>query len=709
LQVEDLTISYFRGGQRHDAVRDVNLRIEPGQTYGLVGESGSGKSTLAMAAMRYLPGNGVVSGGAIRFAGTDLLALDDAQLAAVRGSRLNLVPQDPLSSLNPSQQIGPQLVEALALHGERGQEARPPRQPRRSGRARRARRQPAKGATLKLAARRLLEEVGIADGERVAQSYPHQLSGGMQQRVMMAMALSTEPELLVLDEPTTGLDVTTEAVVLDLVADLIRRHGTSALYITHDLGVVAGIADRVAVLYAGELVEDAAAAEFFQRPLHPYTRGLIDSVPRLGQHKSDAALTSMQGQIPPASAMPAGCVFAPRCPLAEQRCHDQRPPVEQAGTAHSIRCHRWGEIAAGTVAAGDYGVPEQRPVAADVGTSPPRRRMQIDQLSVTFRVPRRLAELLGRVPRRQVRAVDAVNLAIAPGQTLGIVGESGSGKSTIANAILGMVEVASGEIRLGDELLPPGLRQRTRAQLSALQLVAQNPYEALNPYMSVGASLRRPFRRLRGMSAAAAAAAVGRLLEEVGLYRDYAGRLPAELSGGERQRVAIARAIAADTVVALCDEPTSALDVSVQARIIELLSRLQRERKTSYVFISHDLSVVAYLADWIAVAYLGRIVEVGPRGSFLDPPHHPYTEALLSAVSSVDSARAEDAIRLSGDVPSPTAKPLGCPFHTRCPRYLGQLCAAEVPPLQISEDGHQVACHIPLDELRSIQAQRTGA
>ena len=699
LELERVTVSYHHGTARHDALREVSLRLEAGQTYGLVGESGSGKSTLAMATMAHLPDNATVS-GRLAFAGMQLGELPPEEVGRVRGSRVSLVPQDPLSSLNPAHRIGRQLVEALGRHGVRG--APPP-----------------EGSELRGAAMRLLAEVGIGDAERVARAYPHQLSGGMQQRVMIAMALSTEPELLVLDEPTTGLDVTTEAVVLDLIANLIRRHQTSALYISHDLGVVAGVADRVAVLYAGELVEDGATARLFAQPLHPYTRGLLDSVPQIGTFKGDASLTSMQGQIPRPGAPPPGCVFAPRCPLAEQRCHDARPDLERANpdrsadAPHHVRCHRWQEIAAGEAAvsyAVEQPIPAEQPKHARAtrpGVVAPR--LETDELRVGFAVPRRLSEVLRGEPRRRIQALDGASLAVAAGHTLGLVGESGSGKSTLANAVLGLVATGSvaleGRVTLGGQALSPRLASRSLAQLRALQLVAQNPYEALNPYLTVGEALQRPLRRLGGLTAAAARVRVAELLDDVGLDAGYRRRLPAQLSGGERQRVAIARAIAADTMVVLCDEPTSALDVSVQARIVELINRLQRERGTSYLFISHDLSLVGFVADWIAVVYLGHVVEAGPREEALRAPQHPYTEALLAAVPSVAAALGERAapVRLSGEVPSPTERPTGCAFHTRCPRFLGEQCVREAPPVQQGVDGHRIACHIPLAELARLQ------
>ncbi len=674
-----VTVSYFQGGRRLDAVRDVDLTVARGQTYGLVGESGSGKSTLAMALMRYLSPNGAVTRGEVAFEGDDLLARDRAGMRAVWGRRMNLVPQDPLSSLNPSIRVGEQIAEIL-------------RQQLALSRPEAERRVTA-----------LLESVQIADPERVARSYPHQLSGGMQQRVMIAMALSTDPRFLALDEPTTGLDVTTEATVLDLVRDLIRRRDTAALYISHDLGVVAGIADRVAVLYAGELVEDAATEDLYRQPLHPYTQGLLDSVPRLGQSKRAVQLTSMRGQIPSLADLPSGCVFAPRCPLAVDRCWEERPQLETPdvdGAPRRVRCHRWEEVYRGTASA------ERRPVSAAEGVEERRDglpALALRGLKKHFRFRGALLDRLKGRPTPAVRALDGVDLTIRRGETLGLVGESGSGKSTLARCVVGLEEASSGEMELLEVALPRSLSERGRQTLQQLQMVFQNPQEALNPYMTVGQTLRRTLRKLGRLSAADAQAEARRLLRLVRLGEEYVDRLPAQLSGGEKQRVAIARAFAARPELVLCDEPTSALDVSVQARILNLLNDLQRAGNSAYLFISHDLSVVGYLADVVGVIYLGRLMEVGRTEALLAPPYHPYTEALLSSIPLLDPSQREARVRVQGDIPSATDVPSGCPFHTRCPRYLGAVCKAETPPWRETGDGHRIYCHIPLDELRRIQ------
>lgn len=693
LSLENLSVSYTHEGALLDAVRDVSLSIEPGETYGLVGESGSGKTTLALALMRYLPPNGDVWGGDIRFAGRDLLGLSGAELRALWGKELSLVPQDPAASLNPSLRVGEQIAEILRRH---------------------------EGLSPTAAASRvatLLEDVHVADAERVAHSYPHLLSGGMQQRVMIAMALSTAPRLLVMDEPTTGLDVTTEAAVLDLIDELIREREMAMLYITHDLGVVARIADHVAVLYAGELVEDAPTEALYESSLHPYTQGLLNSVPRLGESKRAVRLTSMRGRIPSLASLPAGCVYAPRCPLAIDRCHQERPPMDTAqssqGGRRRVRCHRWREVAAGMIDAreasfsgrssGDRDPGSTSPKPAEAGAQDGEPVLSVKDLKAHFRLRLPLMDLVRGRPARIVKAVDGVDLAIAEGRTLGLVGESGSGKTTLARAVLGLTDPVGGDLALNGEALPKRLSPRKLSMLRRLQMVAQNPEEALNPYTAVGEILRRPLLRFQEVDRRSADRAVAQLLEMVRLGPDYAPRLPAQLSGGEKQRVAIARAFAAHPALIISDEPTSALDVSVQARILNLLVDLQKERESAYLFISHDLSVVGYVADEIAVIYLGRLMETGRTKTFFEPPYHPYTEALLSAIPLLDPRARQEHIRLAGEIPSPTDVPPGCPFHTRCPRYLGDICAKREPPWQETADGRHIFCHIPIEQLEREQ------
>jgi peptide/nickel transport system ATP-binding protein len=678
LTIENLTVAYRQGRQWLDAVRDVSLNIRAGETYGLVGESGSGKTTLILGAMRYLSQNGKVTQGSVGLDGQDLLALSEREMRQVWGKKITLVPQNPQSSLNPAIRIGEQVAEILRHHMNMNASQ-------------------ARKRTLEL-----FEMVHLADPERIADSYPHQVSGGMQQRVMIAMALSTEPLLLVLDEPTTSLDVTTQAVILDLVRELITGRQTAALYVTHNLGVVAQVCDRVAVLYAGDLVEDAPTRDLYSNPLHPYTRGLLDSVPRLGDVKHQVQLRAIEGQIPPLGARPHGCVFAPRCPLAIEIC-EQWPPLYESGTERRSRCHRWNEIQAGQVSARQ---PTEQAEVVQKAASNGRREVVLDleDLKVHFPISRSIDEVLRRQPVRKVRAVDGVNLDIQRGKTLGLVGESGSGKTTIARAIAGLVEKTGGTIELLQLDLPPKLSQRDLDTLRHLQMMFQNPEEALNPYLSIGESLKRPFKVLLGQPDEQAKKNVAQLLDAVRLPPSYANRLPEQLSGGEKQRIAIARAFASNPDLLICDEPVSSLDVSVQASILNLLNDLQVEFGSSLLFISHNLAVVGYLADKIAVIYLGQLMEVADSVDLFEPPYHPYTEALLSAIPLAEPGAEQKQIRLTGEIPSPTDIPSGCPFHTRCPRFLGDICVQQTPPWREDEaTGKRYFCHIPADELRANQ------
>jgi len=676
LSISGLTVSYLVQGQWLDALRDVDLEVPRGQTLGVVGESGSGKSTLALAIVQHLSANGAVRKGEIRFRDSSVLGNSYRELQKLRGRCIALIPQDPMASLNPSIRIGSQLAETVRMQGIPGSTS-------------------VADTTLKM-----LEAVRIADPQRVVNQYPHELSGGMQQRVVIAMALASNPELLLLDEPTTGLDVTTEAVILDLIANLLEDSSRSSLYISHDLSVVSQVSDRVAVLYAGELVELDITQRLFAAPRHPYSFGLLQSVPKLAAVEDKTALYSMTGLIPSLSDLPAGCVFRPRCQLATDKCHT-RPILQQSGDSdHAlVRCHHWQATA------------ELKPIIhqpeiapAPLHSAGDLQPLVIEDLAKTFGLRRSLKELIQRTPQKTLRAVDGVALSIEPGQTMGWVGESGSGKTTLARTVLGLETASSGQVLLGDQPLPAALQQRDRSALRQLQAVSQNPDQALNPYLPIGTILGRQLSRLTNSSRSESRSQVTELLERVGLDAGYVSRLPHELSGGEKQRVAIARAIATNPDFVVCDEATSALDVSVQARILNLLSRLQQEVGSGYAFISHDLAVVAHVADEIAVMYLGRIMEHGSTEAVLHPPYHPYTEALLSSVHGLNSTLPAERIRLSGDVPSPVDVPKGCPFHTRCPRALGDVCEQQTPDWQQAASGHQIYCHIPPAQLRVLQA-----
>jgi peptide/nickel transport system ATP-binding protein len=709
LRVEGLSVGYRTAGRTLHALRDVSLAIEPGQAYGLVGESGSGKSTLALAIMGYLPPNARVLGGSVQFASRELLGLPQEDLRSLWGRQLAFVPQNPATALNPSMRVGDQLAEALRIYGESGR--------------------------LQSRAEELLSQVRVADPARVARQYPHQLSGGMQQRVLIALALSGHPKLLILDEPTTALDVTTEAAILDLLREAAAMLGTAMLYVTHNLGVVATFSDRVAVLYAGELAEDAPTKPLFRKPLHPYTRGLLDSVPRLGQRKDLSPLRGLPGQLPALDQIPNACIYAPRCPLAIQICWQQRPPLDAPAADHGVRCHRWPEILAGEISASAVaespipsnvgaGSSHPAPNPSGVGAGSPRPQvLKVENLQVEYPLPRPLLSLRGALrtsvrradeaishaqpnptlDSHSVKAVRDVSLQTGRGRTLGIVGESGSGKSSLSRAVVGLVHPQAGRVELLGLHLPADVDERTRTQLAQLQMIFQNPEEALNPYLTVGESLSRPLITLAGIPAREARQRVPELLQAVRLPAEYASRLPGQLSGGEKQRVAIARAFAASPQLLIADEPVSALDVSVQATILNLLAELQDQHNTSMLFIAHDIAVVGYLADEIAVMYLGQLMQVSPAAAIFDAPYHPYTEALLSSVPPPDPFVEQERIRLEGELPSAIHPPTGCPFHTRCPRFLGDICVTQTPPWQETADGTRIFCHIPVDELDRVQ------
>ncbi len=668
LSVRKLTVEYRQDGRWSGAVRDVSFDVQAGEVCAVVGESGSGKSTLALALLRHLSPNGRTRSGVAELAGDDVLRLPASALQELRGRRVALVPQDPQVSLNPSLRIGEQMAEQIRVHQGRGR----------------------KDAHKRVLG--LLGDVDIVEPARVAASYPHQLSGGMQQRVMLAMALSADPELLILDEPTTGLDVTTQAVVLDLLRKVIARRRAAALYITHNLGVVAQIAGRVVVLYAGELVEEAPVAELYERPLHPYTLGLMASVPRLGEAGREVALAAIPGRIPALGAHADACVFAPRCPLAVEVCRTRRPELEVADDGRRVRCVRWQEICAGEA------VPRwPAEEASDVLRAERRPVLEVRGVHKHFGRRRRLFSPGGRL-----RAVDGVDLRVDAGQTVGLVGESGSGKSTLARAVAGLEIADAGDLALLGEGLPRSLSRRQRDQLSALQMVFQNPDEALNPYLTVGEALARPLVRLRGHARGRATQESLELLELVRLPQGYAERRPQELSGGERQRVALARAFAAHPRLIMLDEPTSSLDVSVQASLLNLLQALQRSEGGAYLFISHDLAVVGHLADVVAVMYRGRLMELGPTSEVFAPPYHPYTEALLASVPLADPKATQAQVRLA-DVHVEGDPGAGCPFVARCPRKLGEVCETEAPPWRLTEGEGGILCHIPLAELRELQ------
>ncbi|UCF96189.1 MAG: ABC transporter ATP-binding protein [Spirochaetaceae bacterium] len=679
LEVRDLTITYETEAGPLDTVRNVSLNIDPGEIYGLVGESGSGKTTLARGVVRYLPGNGRIKSGSVHLEGTDLLKLKKAEIRRVWGRDITMVHQDPNKSVNPSMPVGDQIAEMARVHL----------------------------GLPKLEARRkaveMLTQVRMSDPATVARRYAHQLSGGQLQRVLIAIALTTNPRLLIMDEPTTALDVTTEAVILDLVRDLLAEYQTAVLYITHNLGVVARLCHRVGVIYAGEMMEQGPLRGVFKEMLHPYTLGLLGSVPRVDVDKRDIVLNTIPGYIPQPDDLPAGCIFAPRCLGAEQACRAARPPLVAAdgGSGHLTACRRWQTLRR---APQEFTTIQQRkefvePTTGDVV-------LEAKNVKKYFPVSRvRLWDLL-RGRRPVVRAVDDISVRVRKSFTMGIVGESGCGKTTFARCVAGLEKATAGEILLEKKKLPPSVAKRPVELLKKIQMVFQNPDASLNPQATVGSSVARPLALLRHLSKGEIRRRVEELFEAVNLPNDYIARLPHEISGGEKQRVAIARAFATDPTLMICDEPISSLDVSVQASLMNLLSELQETKGTSYLFISHDLAAVRHLSDWIAVIYLGRLWEIGSALEVFAPPQHPYTEALLSALPIPDPDAKQHRIRLHGNVPSSVDIPGGCRFHPRCPRKIGEICEQQEPPWQEHGRWHRICCHIPLEEL--IAKQRAG-
>jgi peptide/nickel transport system ATP-binding protein len=665
LALNDVEIVYRVRGRDREVVRGVSLTIEKQGSYGLVGESGCGKTTIALAIVRYLPRNGRVAQGTIQVAGQTVIALRGDALRRYRRDAVSMVYQNPGSALNPSMRVGRQVAEVFALRGAGRDEAR-----QRSVAA--------------------LREVHIADPDSVMRRYPHQLSGGMQQRVVIAMSLATNPSLLILDEPTTGLDATVEAEVLELIAELQERHSTAVLFISHNLGVIRKMCERVGVLYAGELVEEGPSEEILHNPRHPYTVGLLRCIPRGGLRKDLGKLDNIPGFLPAIGADLPACVYVHRCALAQDVCRTEKPPDHQVGALHTSRCH-FHEIAQTLPRATDAAPVS---IAIDRLATP---LLRVEELAKTF-----------HQDRHDIKALAGVSAMLWPGETLGLVGESGSGKTTFARTLLGIVEPTSGTVEIDGRELSPRLGERSAGDVAALQIVFQNPDSALNRRHTVRRMLKRTLGKLAGVGGRAADHRAEELVGQVRLPERALSTRPTGLSGGQKQRVAIARAFAGDPRLVVCDEPTSALDVSVQAAILNLLVELQASNRTSYVFISHDLGVVRYLSDRIAVLYLGRLMELGPAETVFSPPHHPYTEALLSAVPTIEGEQRV-RIDLEGDIPSAANPPSGCVFHTRCPRKLGPICEQEEPPLAEVEPEHFLRCHISLEELRQLQISAPSA
>ncbi len=648
LQVDQLVVDI--GSVR--IVDGVSFHIAAGETYALLGESGCGKSMTALALMRLLPDGGRIVSGAVRLGAENILALPESEMRRVRGGGMAMIFQEPMLALNPVIKVGEQIAEALVLH------------------------QGLRGQAIQDAARALLDAVGVPDATRRLDSYPFELSGGLRQRVMIAMALAGQPRLLIADEPTTALDVTIQAQVLDVLRRLRAERQMGMLLITHDLGVVAENADRVGVMYAGELVEEGARDDFFASPQHPYSRMLFDALPRPGD---GGRLTTIPGQVPRLDSPLHGCRFAPRCPFAIARCRLESPVWRQLDGQH-VRCHLAGTLPPRTLPAVS---------AHSVADQSSRALLQVEGLKVHFPIRRGLIQsTIG-----YVRAVDEVSLSIQAGHTLALVGESGCGKTTVGKALLRLIEPTAGSVVLGGTTIGAQNVSTLRQQA---QMVFQDPFSSLNPRMRVADILLEGMDALGIGAASERREAVAQLLLQVGLPDDAGGRYPHAFSGGQRQRIAIARALAVSPRLVICDEPTSALDVSVQAQILNLLKDLQGRLGLAYLFITHNLAVVDYLAHEVAVMYLGRIVEHGAAADVLRAPRHPYTQALVSAVPRIDPRRDSHAgqsiIRLASDQPSPLNPPIGCHFHPRCP-HASDVCRQTYPEQTDLGSGHWVRCH----------------
>ena len=673
LEVRDLVVEFGAAAGAVRVVDGVSFSVDRGKTLGLVGESGCGKSVSSLAVMGLIPPRtGRVRATTLRLGEHDLTTIERSALRTLRGPEMAMIFQEPMTSLNPAFTIGNQIAETVRAH------------------------QSVSRAQANARAIEMLDRVGIPDPHRRVKDYPHAFSGGMRQRAMIAMALANNPKLLIADEPTTALDVTIQAQILELLRTLQRDTGMAIVFVTHDLGVVADVCDRVVVMYAGEVVEQAAIDPLFGGPRHPYTEGLLASMPQTtppGQ-----PLTVIPGQVPSPQDWPTGCRFADRCPYVEPVC--TAAAVGWVGSdADGVRCRRASELTLASSVHVEF--TRDNPVSA-AGMAP---LVSVSALRKDF--PVRSALL-----RRElglVRAVDGVDFEIGPGETLGLVGESGSGKSTVARLVLRLIEPSAGQVVIdGAEVTALG-KAALRDSRRNMQMVFQDPYSSLDPRQTVAEAIGEPLEVHRGMDRRARDQRVIELLDQVGLGPHSLRRYAYEFSGGQRQRIAIARALALNPSLLVLDEPVSSLDVSTQSQVINLLTDLQDRLGLTYLFIAHDLSVVRHISDRIAVMYLGRVVEQGNAEEVYTRPRHPYTAALLSAIPVPDPGyqRSRDRIVLRGDVPSPLAPPSGCSFRTRC-QFAMDVCAHEDPPVFTAPEGTTVACHLHVSGPTLAGAPVTG-
>ena len=660
LRVNNLKTQFSTSRGALRAVDGVSFDVRKGETFALLGESGCGKSMTALSIMRLVPQPaGRIVAGSVHLGDVDLLQRSEIDMRSVRGGRIAMIFQEPQSSLNPVLMIGEQIIESVLCHT------------------------PLKRAQAKARVLELLDAVGIPDPKRRYNEYPHQLSGGMKQRVMIAIALAGEPELLIADEPTTALDVTIQAQVLALLSDLQKQTGMAMLFITHDLGVVSNIADRIAVMYAGQIIEQAGRDTFFSEPRHPYTCKLFESLPRA--NKRDESLAVIEGSVPSLLTDFSGCRFVDRCDYAWDACR-QSVPRWLGNEEYGVRCHRFDD----EVEQVEHKLVEKTVAAKIQVQASSHTLLKVDDLKVHFPIQKGLFKrTVGHV-----KAVDGVSIDIAEGRTLALVGESGCGKTTVGKGILQLITPTLGRVEFDGRELTTLDKKTMRGLRSDIQIIFQDPYSSMNPRMMVKDIIAE------GMIAQNTVATGGErdrrideLLQQVGLSVDSKQRYPHEFSGGQRQRICIARALAVKPKLIVCDEPTSALDVSVQAQILNLLKDLQQSHGLAYLFITHNLSVVEYLAHDVAVMYLGRIVECGPVSAVFAQPAHPYTEALLSAAPTLDDESQRDVIRLEGDLPSPAAPPVGCHFNPRCPKVMEE-CRRLYPEKVNLDKHHIVRCHL---------------
>ncbi|MDB2369079.1 ABC transporter ATP-binding protein [Octadecabacter sp.] len=676
LEIDRLSISFFTRLREIPAVMDFSAKIMPGEALGIVGESGCGKSTVALGVMQDLGVNGRIVGGSIKFKGREMNTMTRDELRDIRGSQIAMIYQEPMASLNPAMRIGKQLMEVPMIH---------------------------EGIDEAAAYDRALEvvtDVKLPDPARILNSFPHQLSGGQQQRIVIAMALMSKPALLILDEPTTALDVTVEAAVVELVKDLGKKYGTSMLFISHNLGLVLETCDRICVMYSGEAVERGSIADVFDEMRHPYTQALFRSIPLPGADKNARPLVAIPGNFPLPHERPFGCNFGPRCDyFKEGKCdqgHIFMAPTDATGD-HESRCLRLTDI--------DWNAP----LAAGAVTEKPepgRVVLKMDNLKKYYEVA--ASALFGGKNKKVVKANETLSFEARESETLAIVGESGCGKSTFAKVLMGLETATEGQILLDNKSIGDvPIEKRDTKTVADVQMVFQNPFDTLNPSMTVGRQIVRALeifdigndddeRRERMLQ----------LLDLVKLPREFADRMPRQLSGGQKQRVGIARAFAGDARIVVADEPVSALDVSVQAAVTDLLMEIQREHKTTLLFISHDLSIVRYLSDRVMVMYLGHVVELGSTDQVFSPPYHPYTEALLSAVPIADTKIKKKTVVLEGDIPSAMNPPSGCPFQTRCgwkDKAGRSKCETEVPVVRTLAEGHQIKCHLTDEQLAEME------